>query len=224
GYSFATKLWNIARFVSSFPRPGKDEKVRLRPIDLALLAKLNMVIEDVDKAYGEELDVYRPALTIYDFTWNVFASHYIELVKARAYNHDGKYSIEEQRGAWKTLHMVLDAILRMLAPIMPFVTDALYRRLYNMSVHKTTFPQPVKGVDRELAKLFDMIMDINSAVWAWKKKNNIKFYEKLDKTLYVPAKLEPFKHELEDIHHMKVVATDSPPPDSEELARGVYIA
>ena len=224
GYSFATKLWNIARFVSSFPRPGKDEKVRLRPIDLALLAKLNMVIEDVDKAYGEELDVYRPALTIYDFTWNVFASHYIELVKARAYNHDGKYSIEEQRGAWKTLHMVLDAILRMLAPIMPFVTDALYRRLYNMSVHKTTFPQPVKGVDRELAKLFDMIMDINSAVWAWKKKNNIKFYEKLDKTLYVPAKLEPFKHELEDIHHMKVVATDSPPPDSEELAREVYIA
>jgi valyl-tRNA synthetase len=138
GLLFATKLWNIARFISNFPEP---EKYTLRPIDNATLALVNRLIITVDNAY-KELDVYVPINEIYQFTWNYFASHYLELVKNRAYNLSGKYSELEQRGAWYTLHYTLRRVLIVLSPIMPFITDAIYRELYGHSVHSEKYPEP----------------------------------------------------------------------------------
>ena len=157
----------------------------------------------VDKAYGEELDVYTPATLIYEFAWNVFASHYVEMVKSRAYNREGAYAPEEQKGAWYTLHLVLDAVLRMLAPIMPFVTDALYRRLYGVSVHVQPFPEPVPTRGR--AEDMDALVRLNSAVWSWKRRRGIKLSERVTThTLYVDPQLEPFAAELRDLHHVEV--------------------
>jgi valyl-tRNA synthetase len=207
GHLFASKLWNIARFVSAFPRPSQG--YRLRPVDKIFLAKLNDVIRTVDRAYGEELDVYVPITVLYDFTWNVFASHYIELVKSRAYNREGRYSREEQQGAWYTLHTILDSILRMLAPIMPFVTDALYRRLYHVSVHKQKFPEPLP-VEAPV-KHVELVMAVNSAVWGWKKRRNLKLSEYVrDHILYVDKSLEPYLDELKDLHRIEV-RTGEPP-------------
>jgi len=119
----------------------------LRPIDRATLALLNRVLLNVDSGY-RELDVYIPVSEIYQFTWNYFASHYLELTKTRAYNASGKYSVEEQKAAWYVLHYTLKAILRALAPIMPFVTDAIYRELYGRTVHKEVFPEPEERIPR----------------------------------------------------------------------------
>ncbi len=220
GMLFATKLWNLARFVSAFPKP--EEGYALKPLDLAFLGALNDVVREVDRAYGEELDVYVPATRIYEFTWNVFAAHYVEMVKVRAYNRDSRYTEEEQRGAWFTLHAILGSVLRMLAPIMPFVTDALYRRLYGRSVHKEKFPEPVPSWDTEYKNLVPKIMEVNSAVWAWKKKNGLRLSQPIEgKKLYVPEELEPFAKDFEDLHHVEVVV--GKPSTGEEIAPNVYL-
>lgn len=207
GKLFASKLWNIARFTSMFPRPERRE-VKLRPIDELILARLDEIVETVDKAYGEELDVYTPITLIYEFTWNEFASHYIELVKNRAYNRDSKYTAEEQKAAWYTLHTVVDTVLRMLAPIMPFVTDALYRRLYGKSVHLEEFPQPL-GLGRADTKQWRQLMDINKGIWLYKKTNNIRLSEPLPNACIVLSKtLAEYAKEIEDLHHTPVRIVD----------------
>ncbi len=204
GRLFASKLWNIARFVSAFPRPRDSYK--LRPVDLALIAKLNQVVVEVDRSYYLELDVYRPATMLYDFAWSILAAHYIELVKERAYNRQGKYSLEEQKGAWYTLHLALDYTLRMLAPIMPFVTDAVYRKLYGESVHKQRFPEPVDIEEKVRPEEFETIVRLNHAIWTWKKQRGLKLSQPVtDRALYISNELEPYADEISDMHKIKVV-------------------
>ncbi|ALL01661.1 Valyl-tRNA synthetase [Pyrodictium delaneyi] len=222
GKLFLTKLWNISRFVSSFPRPAEGYK--LRPIDLAFLGALNELIKRVDRYYGEELDVHQPINELYNFTWNVFAAHYIEIVKTRAYNREGEFSEEEQKAAWYTLHAILDALLRMLAPILPFITDALYRRLYGKSVHQQQFPEPNPEWSTDYAKMLDKILSLNSAVWSWKRSHGYKLSDKVEGyKLYVSKDLEPFIKDLSYMHKIEIVVKE-PPPGAEKLTDDVYIA
>jgi valyl-tRNA synthetase len=221
GLMFATKLWNIARFVSSFPEPGD---YKLRPIDEATLAYLNAVLEKVDRAYAE-LDVYEPVHEIYQFAWNYFASQYVELVKSRAYNQSGRYSSEEQRGAWFTLHYVLKTILKMLAPIMPFVTDAIYRELYGKSVHTEEFPRADKVLIEKGYELAKLVEEVNSAIWRFKKKNNMRLSDPVKAKVYLPAKLRGVLEEVVDLHRLENVELyEEPPANAADIGGGVYIA
>lgn len=224
GLLFATKLWNIARFISMFPGPGEEE-VSLRPIDRATIAYLKREIKEIDESY-RDLDVYEPANRIYQFTWNYFASHYIETVKPRAYNRDGKYSEAEQKAAWYTLHYVLKTIIRALAPIMPFVTDAIHRKLYGGSVHKARFPEPDNKWLSEDHSLAIHLQNINSAIWAYKKRNNIKFREPLPGKLLIPEAASGIIDELKDLHHVESIETytgEKPHTEAEDLGNGVYL-
>ncbi|ADV65367.1 valine--tRNA ligase [Desulfurococcus mucosus] len=221
GLLFATKLWNIARYISSFPEPVDYE---LREIDKATLAYLGRVLEKVDKAYSE-LDVYEPVNELYQFTWNYFASHYIELTKSRAYNREGKYSELEQKAAWYTLHYTLKAVLRALAPIMPFITDAIYRELYGRSVHTERFPEPLEEHLKQPHDLVDRVMNADSAIWGYKKKKGLKLSDPLKTTVYLPRALEGVLEELKDLHRLEnTVLYDEPPSNAVDIGGGVYIA
>jgi valyl-tRNA synthetase len=221
GLLFATKLWNIARFISNFPEP---EKYTLRPIDNATLALVNRLIITVDNAY-KELDVYVPINEIYQFTWNYFASHYLELVKNRAYNPSGKYSELEQRGAWYTLHYTLRRVLIVLSPIMPFITDAIYRELYGHSVHSEKYPEPEEQYLKISPDLAIDVQRVNHVIWKFKKARGIKLNMPLKETIYLPLKLKPVAEELIDLHHLEhlVFYEKEPPLDAIKLEEGVYI-
>jgi len=225
GLLFINKLWNIARFVSSFPQVEKPKTVL--PADLAFLANLAKLIDRCVKAY-KELDVYEPIHSIYDFSWNVFASHYIELVKNRAYNRDGVFGREEQESAWYTLHSTLRTILLLLAPIMPFVTDYLWRELYGKgkTIHLELFPTPEPMWREGDAQLFEKIMKINSAIWSFKKKRNMRLGEELSMVLYVEPELMMFAKDLKAMHKVKDVKElpKEIPPNAIKLIEGVYLA
>ncbi|WP_350309066.1 valine--tRNA ligase [Ignisphaera cupida] len=200
GSLFVTKLLNIARFVSAFPIVESVEE--LHPLDVAILAKLNNVVDVVRKGF-ENMDFYEPINQIYHFTWDVFADHYLEMVKARAYNVANEYTESEQRSAYFTLHTVLRGILLMLAPIMPFVTDYIWRSMYkNTSIHLETYPNkvPLPGNANELSKLFDIVMNLNSSIWKFKKDRNIRFSEELKATLYLPKELQVFSKDIKNLH------------------------
>ncbi|OYT40312.1 MAG: valine--tRNA ligase [Desulfurococcales archaeon ex4484_58] len=222
GLLFTTKLWNIARFISMFPRPEKP--VSLRAIDEATIAYVNDLVKRVDKAYSE-LDVYEPVTLLYQFTWNYFASHYIELVKSRAYNRENKYSRVEQEAAWYTLHYVLERILKMLAPIMPFVTDAIYERLYGKCIHTEKFPEVENEWAEKDYKLVFIVQEINSAIWGYKKKHNIRFSEPLKTKIYLPYSVEKVLKELADLHHLENIEfyEEKPPENTVNIGGPVYI-
>ena len=221
GSLFATKLWNIGRFISAFPEPQSEPK--LKPIDLMILEELNKVIEDCDRGYSE-LDVYEPINRIYQFVWNIFASHYIEAVKRRAYNKDGKYSTEEQEAAWYTLHKVFKASLKLLAPIMPYITDYIWRKMYSSrSIHLEEFPKPNEAWNRGYGKLLTPFIEVNSAVWKYKKQHNLSLGAELNARLYLPEELKPLANDIADLHRVKEISFGKPSGSAEKIGENIYL-
>ncbi|MBP1450111.1 MAG: valine--tRNA ligase [Thermoproteus sp.] len=200
GRDFVTKLWNIARFISSFEEP---KSFKLTPVDRAFLARAYEVGVRVINAYNS-FDVYEPALTLYDFIWHEFADHYIELTKSRAYNRDGAFAGEEQAGAAYVLHAVLKYSLKLLAPIMPFVADKIWRDLYGGSVHRERIEDPPREWIGD-SSLFALTKKINSAVWRYKNKHGMSLAEPLDADLYVPEAAVAAAGDLKAAHKVRSV-------------------
>ncbi|MCP8308174.1 MAG: valine--tRNA ligase [archaeon] len=189
---FITKLWNIARFVSIFPRVNAKPK----DTDRWILGELSKLIDDVKKSYDEYAfsDV---ATLIRDFTWNIFASNYIEMVKARAYGQE--FLKEEQRTSWFTLNECLRNILLLLAPIMPFFTEHLWSILYEgKSIHLKRFPKA--KWDKSLNKLTQKIIDFNSYVWNKKKEEGLSLKDHIK--IKVPEELMIFYKDLKAMHNI----------------------
>lgn len=226
GSLFITKLWNIARFISQFPEPV--EKPKLRPIDEMILLILNEVIEKSVKSY-KEMDVFTPSITLFHFTWHIFADHYIEVAKVRAYNTGGEFSEEEQKAAWYTLHIVLKSVLKLLAPIIPFVTDAIWRQMYNeRSIHLEKFPESIKVEQPEYAQLVNYLIKFNRKIWSYKKQAKMTLKEPIKGRVYAPRVLEPFKKDLKVTHKIEeLVLIEKLPKEVKEklinLGDGIYI-
>ncbi|QHP55828.1 valine--tRNA ligase [Pectobacterium carotovorum subsp. carotovorum] len=129
GYrNFCNKLWNASRFVLMNTEGqdcgfGAGEKV-LSLADRWILAEFNRTV----KAYREALDSYRfdiAAGILYEFTWNQFCDWYLELTKPVM--NGG--SEAELRGTRHTLVTVLEALLRLAHPIIPFITETIWLRV-----------------------------------------------------------------------------------------------
>ncbi|ADY74095.1 Valyl-tRNA synthetase [Desulfurobacterium thermolithotrophum DSM 11699] len=124
---FANKIWNIARFIfSALENVEMKEAVSYAPEDKWILSKLSKTVEIVDK----ELENYRfndAAKAIYQFLWSEFADWYIEFSKQRVY----KGTEEEKRTVLHVLLTVLRDAMKLLHPIMPFLTEEIYQKLPN---------------------------------------------------------------------------------------------
>ncbi len=220
GRNFATKLWNLARFISSFPEPAS---ANLTPLDKAFLALSQRYLDAAVRGY-EELDVYEPAVQLYELAWNVFASHYVELVKDRAYSD--KWPQEERESAWYTLHRTFKAILVLLSPIMPFVTDYIFRKLYGTSAHSQRLPGPlIEGVEADkLAGDAELVMKVNNAIWSFKKQRGIKLSEPIKGKVYITiGRLSPYLKDLGSLHKVEFVVSDSIPEGAQVIEDGLYL-
>jgi valyl-tRNA synthetase len=210
---FITKLWNIARFISSFPIV--TDNFELAALDKMILAQLSDLIKECKRGY-DELDVYVPANATRIFTWNVFADHYLEAVKSRAYNQLGEFDEKLQRGAWYTLHTCLNTIIKLLAPICPFATEAVWRELYsNESIHLQPFPKGEKELETDLKTLSTQFMNFNTALWKYKKEKNIALSQEIAAIVYGPEELKIFEADLKAMHKVKELRFE---PPSREIA------
>ena len=222
GMLFVTKLWNIGRFISAFPEPDPSE-ASLRPLDRAMLGALNELLRKCISAY-DGMDVFVPINEVYQFTWNIFASHYLEAVKLRAYNRGSRYGEGEQKAAWYVLHTVFKNVLRLLAPIMPFVTDAIWRRLYSEAgVHVERIPDPPP--EWEYPKdLLERLMEADRAVWSYKKRLGLTPGKPLDMVLIVSEEYRDIMEELRDMHKLREVRVGGPEEGAEEIGPGLWVA
>ncbi len=198
-HRFLTKLWNVSRFISGFPQP-KVSTTNLHPADHWILSELNHIITRAKAGYAR-LDFIIPSRELRIFTWDLFASHYLELVKGRAYSEQDKIG---QAAAWYTLHMVLKAILKLLAPICPYITDKIHRELYDKktSIHKLKFPEIFKGISEEHPT--EMLTQFNADIWKHKKDQKISLREALP-NVTAPKILKPYAEDLQRMHNIQSI-------------------
>jgi len=130
GRRLAIKVLNAAKFVYSFPEPSADAKVTV-PLDLDMLAELAAVVGMATTAY-EEYDHARALEVTEQFFWT-FCDDYLELVKERAYAGDGS--------ATRALREAIDVLLRLLAPVLPFATEEVWRWTHEGSIHLASWPE-----------------------------------------------------------------------------------
>ena len=128
GANFANKLWNASKFVlmNLEDYDGKYDLSKLCIEDKWIISKANRLAEEMASNI-DNYDLGVATQKIYDFIWNEFCDWYIEIVKPRLYDKDCKTRKEAQF----TLNTVLEYSLKMLHPIMPFVTEEIYTKLYN---------------------------------------------------------------------------------------------
>ena len=190
---FLSKLWNVSRFLSSFP---VIESGTPTMTDQWILSELDDLIKECKKGY-DEYNFFIPAIAIREFTWNLFAAHYIEMVKARAYGIG--FSDEERDGAIYTLHKTLSTILKLLAPITPFITEYLWKTLYSTeSIHKQHQVETESKYNQN--KITKEITEFNSKVWNEKKTKNLSLKDSI--TITIPESLESFKKDLKSMHNL----------------------
>lgn len=131
GYrNFCNKLWNAANFVientDNQDTGINGETVDLSPVDRWIISALQRCEQDVTR----HLDAFRfdlAAQALYEFIWDEYCAWYLELVKPVLWDENAP--IERQRGTRRTLVRVLEVILRLAHPFMPFITEEIWQRI-----------------------------------------------------------------------------------------------
>ncbi|MES2154369.1 MAG: class I tRNA ligase family protein [bacterium] len=188
---FMQKLANVASFVGKFPQAARP--AHLRPADAWILGELDAVIASARAGY-DTLDFFTPANNVRSFVWNVFAPHYVEMVKGRAYAGD-------PAACW-TLHHVLGAVLHLLAPITPFASHYYAHGIHGADVHRGLFPQP--GGHPHDPEATTQIVAFNSLVWKAKQEKGLSLGAPIPETAApIPDGLTGMASELREMHKLQ---------------------
>ncbi len=189
-----TKMLNIAKFISQFEKP---KKAKLSPLDQLFTDYMEDLTEFADKAY-ERYDFNKPALKLRNFVWETFASHYIELVKARVYNQDNEFTKEESNAAKYTLHTLFERFLLLAYPIIPQITSLIAEER-KIDLHTAQFPKTNKT--KFNSNLLGHLIAFNGLVWREKQGKNLSLKEPL-KGMKIPKELEKFQKDLKACHRI----------------------
>ncbi len=222
---FLSKLWNIGRFLSSFEViEEKQAPQHLEPSDRWILAELARLVKECRRGYSE-YNFFVSANAIREFTWHLFAAHYIEMVKGRTYatnnnshSSNNNNNVDEEymgkRSALYTLHRCFSTILSLIAPVIPFIVEELWTKMYSneTTIHRQAMfrieEEGEKGEeDNEMTKYTKYIIDFNSMVWNKKKETISKetgkpLSLKDPIAIPVPRELEQFGQDLKAMHNL----------------------
>jgi len=231
GYrNFCNKLWNASRYVI-MNTEGHDTGSHDRPMTFSLadkwiLSRLQNTIQDAHREIKQyRFDLYAQAL--YDFTWNEFCDWYIELSKPILTSSE---STEEMlRGSRHTLLNVLETLLRLLHPIIPFITEEIWQRLKPLvnkkgeSIMLEHYPEAdEKYLDQAAVKELEWLKTIIVAIRTIRSEMNIAPSKMLtvlmrkgsdtDKNYY--SRQQHFLHTLAKIASCQWLKPDETPPQS----------
>ena len=173
GYrNFATKLWNSARFgeMNECRLPaGFDENSARNPVNRWIVAK----VKEATAGVTESLNSFRfseAANTVYQFVWGTFCDWYIEMVKPVFYGENEAEKAETRAVfAW-----VLDRILIILHPFMPFVTSELWHNVGTRDTRliNASWPQN-ESFDEADAKAIDRVIELVGSVRSLRSEMNL---------------------------------------------------
>ncbi len=202
---FLSKLWNIGRFISNFELIDEENKPqKLNSTDKWILSELDNLSKKCIEGYNE-LNFFIPSNSIREFTWNIFAAHYIELIKSRVYN---EIKDEDRKSALYTIHKCFKSILLLLEPICPFITYELWTKIYlnKKIINQKMFPK-ITNDFQEMTLLTQRIIQFNSEIWNKKKETisnitNKPLSLKDPIKITIPNELELFSSDLIAMHNI----------------------
>ncbi|WP_455202995.1 valine--tRNA ligase [Kaarinaea lacus] len=149
GYrNFCNKIWNAARYVlmntENQDCGQSGEEVELNAVDQWIISRLNQTTDVVIKSFNQyRMDL--AAQAIYEFTWNEYCDWYLELSKPVLNNKNS--STAALRGTRRTLVRVLESLLRLVHPLMPYISEEIWQRVAPLAgakgetIMRQRFPQ-----------------------------------------------------------------------------------
>ena len=185
---FFNKLWNIVRYIKQYPKIDSIEN--LYPTDEWIIEEVKLLEKNAVK-YLSNLEFCKLARELYNFVWDTFASHYIELSKNRAKNGDQR--------VYYTLYRVIDTVLQLLNIFSPAISWYLYRELFNKDVEEKTILDPGK-INHYLILRGRELIEFNKLVWKTKTERGMKLKD--DIQIEIPENLKIFEEDLRALHHI----------------------
>ena len=188
-WNYINKIWNISRYIgmnldqNNYQNEVIDNQL-LNTVDKWILNKLNEIISSVDRLY-EGFDFGEVAKIIYKFVWDDFASWYLEMTKVIFSGEDQKQKIN----TCAVLSYVLTAILKLLHPFMPFVTEDIYQMYNEDSITISKWPLVNKAFDFKDANHIELIYDIITAVRNIRATRNVAHTQIIDLNLQLDNKI-----------------------------------
>ena len=223
--NFANKIWNASRYVMmnlTIDEPGLPDASELEPEDKWVLTKLNNLIRDMtDNMDAYELGV--ASAKVYDFIWDTYCDWYIELTKARLYGENEQSKLAAQ----KVLVYVLDQILRLLHPFMPFITEEIWQAIPHEGKFIMTADWPVYSNELNFPTEEEHMESVMNAIRAIRNRRsemNVPPSKKC--TLYiVSSKADTFRagegYLCRLAYADKVVVCDADPEGHEDMVNVV---
>ena len=195
--NFANKVWNAAKFalMNLEDYDNSNEKIELCIEDKWILSKLNTLIAEV-KVNMDNYDLGVALDKIYTFIWNEFCDWYIEIVKTRLYNKENA----TRKTAQYVLNKVLGDSLKLLHPFMPFVTEKIYKELYNNdeSIMISTYPEYSKDLEfKDEEQAVEELKEVITGIRNARAKMNVHPSKK-SKLIFVTKKYTDIIKESEE--------------------------
>ncbi len=162
----------------------KKEMPKLNETDRLFLIQLNKVVKEAGKAF-EEYNYARAKSEADNFFWKIFADNYLEIVKYRVYQG----SKEEKASAFYTLYHSFLAILKLMAPITPYITEEVYQNHFrkhenNKSIHNESWPLSIKVREsKEDENIWNKLIEVIAQIR--QKKSEAKKSVKAEIILYL---------------------------------------
>ena len=165
---FANKLWNAARFVLisvGDNRPPRPDGGALALEDRWIISRLEGVRAEVNDAMVD-WDLGRVARALFHFAWDEYCDWYLELAKLRV--GEGEATPDADAARWTLIH-VLDQVMRLLHPLMPFITEEIWRTLHDAdnstTIQRTAWPQAApdrrdEEAEAQFAALVDAVTEL----------------------------------------------------------------
>ncbi len=170
GQRFLTKLYNASKFVFMNTKTKVNKPKKLELIDKWMLQELSETLNQSRQAY-EKYDIANARRFIENFFWKIFTDNYLEIVKNRIYNG----TAQEKASAQYVLYESLFSIIKMIAPITPFITEELYQKYYRKnektkSIHISNWPKLEIKKDKNIEAVGNLFIKLLSKIRQEKSK------------------------------------------------------
>ena len=201
-WNYFNKIWNISRYIGIQLDANNynNEEInidKLNTVDKWILSKLNYLIENADK-YFEKYDFGEASKLIYNFVWNDFASWYLEMTKVVMGSNDN----EAKLNTCAVLVYVLKAILKLLHPFAPFVTEDIYKMFNDSSITVSNWPVVNNDFNFEDALSIEQIYEIITAVRNTRAVKNVSISKAITLVLQT-ENLELIKFIENNTHYLQ---------------------
>ena len=224
GKRLVTKLWNASKFVSTYlfdeqsGAPIPLEKGEPTIIDRWIVSRLNSVIgkatDYLDRyEYSHALDHAER------FFFSEFCDNYLEIIKERFWKPE-KFTAAQVEAARYTLNYILQNVLRLFAPYIPYITEELFQIIFKnlpdmpVSIHVAKWPKTDPGLNDEQAEEHGrLLMDLLTAIRRWKTSQQVHTNFPLRELVITAgdaerAKIEPIAKDLRSAAHADSLTFD----------------